>query len=137
MQYAIADFMAECPEHARELPRFYQRKRDLFRDLMAPSRFRFTPSQGSYFQLADYSAISDLPDREFANWLTREIGVAAIPLSPFYRKPSGARATSDSVFARKTLPLNARRKSSAAYSGKTKPRFCFAIMKNSMEGIVQ
>ena len=90
-QYAIADYMAECPEHARELPRFYQRKRDLFCELLAPSRFRFTPSKGTYFQLADYSAISDLPDREFANWLTREIGVAAIPLSPFYREPSGAR----------------------------------------------
>ena len=91
VQYAIADYMAECPEHARELPRFYQRKRDLFCELLAPSRFRFTPSQGTYFQLADYSAISDLPDREFANWLTREVGVAAIPLSPFYREPAGAR----------------------------------------------
>ncbi len=91
VQYAIADFMAECPEHAWELPRFYQRKRDLFCELMAPSRFRFTPSRGTYFQLADYSAISDLPDREFADWLTREIGVAAIPLSPFHRTPSGAR----------------------------------------------
>ena len=91
VQYAIADFLAECPEHALELPRFYQRKRDLFCELLAPSRFRLTPSQGTYFQLADYSAISELDDQAFVNWLTREIGVAAIPLSPFYRAPSGAR----------------------------------------------
>jgi methionine aminotransferase len=51
---------------------------------LADSRFRFSPSAGTYFQLADYSAISDLPDREFVSWLTREKGVAAIPLSPFY-----------------------------------------------------
>ena len=91
VQYAIADFLAECPEHAIELPRFYQGKRDLFCRLLAESRFRFTPSRGTYFQLADYSAISDLDDRSFANWLTREAGVAAIPLSPFYREPPGTR----------------------------------------------
>ena len=91
VQYAIADYLAECPEHARELPRFYQRKRDLFCELLAPSRFRFTPSAGTYFQLADYSAISELDDQSFVNWLTREAGVAAIPLSPFYREPPGAR----------------------------------------------
>ncbi len=91
VQYAIADFLAECPEHAIELPRFYQGKRDLFCRLLADSRFRFTPSRGTYFQLADYSAISDLDDRSFANWLTREAGVAAIPLSPFYREPPGTR----------------------------------------------
>ncbi len=91
VQYAIADFMAECPGHARELSTFYQRKRDLFCELLAPSRFRFTPSRGTYFQLADYSAISDLPDSEFVNWLIQEVGVAAIPLSPFHRRPSGER----------------------------------------------
>lgn len=91
VQYAIADFMAECPEHTLELPRFYQRKRDLFCELLAPSRFRFTPSRGTYFQLADYSAISDLDDQAFVNHLTREVGVAAIPLSPFYLNPPGER----------------------------------------------
>ncbi len=91
VQYAIADFMVECPEHAWELPRFYQRKRDLFCELLASSRFRFAPSRGTCFQLADYSAISALPDREFVDWLVRERGVAAIPLSPFYRAPPDAR----------------------------------------------
>jgi len=91
VQYAIADFMAECPEHALQLPDFYQAKRDLFCRLLAPSRFRFEPSRGTYFQLADYGSISDLDDQQFANWLAREAGVAAIPLSPFYRSPPGAR----------------------------------------------
>lgn len=86
IQYAIADFMRECPEHAKELPAFYQAKRDTFCRLIKDSRFTFTPSRGTYFQLVDYSAISSLPDAEFANYLTQKIGVAAIPLSPFYEK---------------------------------------------------
>ncbi|MCB1665752.1 MAG: pyridoxal phosphate-dependent aminotransferase [Pseudomonadales bacterium] len=86
IQYALADFMRDCPEHARELPLFYQEKRDTFVQLMTGSRFQLTPSRGTYFQLVDYGNISRLPDAEFANWLTREVGVAAIPLSPFYEK---------------------------------------------------
>lgn len=86
IQYAIADFMVECPEHALELPAFYQAKRDTFCSLLTDSRFRFTPSQGTYFQLVDYGAISSLKDRDFANELTRVHGVAAIPLSPFYQE---------------------------------------------------
>lgn len=84
VQYAIADFMAECPQHTLELPAFYERKRDTFCQLIASSRFTFTPSSGTYFQLVDYSAISDKSDTEFANYLTTEKGVAAIPLTPFY-----------------------------------------------------
>lgn len=87
VQYAIADFMAECPEHTRELPAFYQEKRNTFYKLITPSRFTFTPSKGTYFQLVDYSEISDKDDVEFANYLTQEKGVAAIPLSPFYAEP--------------------------------------------------
>jgi len=87
VQHAIADFMAECPEHTRELPDFYEKKRDTFCNLLAPSRFRFTPSKSTYFQLVDYSAISDKNDVEFANYLTQEKGVAAIPLAPFYEEP--------------------------------------------------
>lgn len=84
VQYALADFMLECPQHARELPRFYEEKRDIFCSLIADSRLSFKPSKGTYFQLVDYSAISDEPDLEFVNRMTREHGVAAIPLSPFY-----------------------------------------------------
>jgi len=87
VQYAIADFMAECPEHTRELPQFYEKKRDTFCDLIAPSRLKFTPSTGTYFQLVDYSEISDKSDVEFANYLTQHKGVAAIPLAPFYEEP--------------------------------------------------
>lgn len=87
LQYAIADFMAECPEHASGLSSFYQKKRDYFYQLMQHSRFVLTPSSGTYFQLADYSAISELGDMEFATELTQHHGVAAIPLSPFYENP--------------------------------------------------
>jgi len=91
MQAALADFLAECPQHADDLPAFYQAKRDHFCRLLAGTPFAFTPSAGTYFQLADYSAVSDLPDVEFARWLTREIGVAAIPISVFSAAASPAR----------------------------------------------
>lgn len=86
LQFALADFMAACPEHVEELPAFYQAKRDLFCDLLAGSRFTFTRAPGTYFQLADYSAIRpDLGDVAMAEWLAREHGVAAIPVSVFYQ----------------------------------------------------
>jgi methionine aminotransferase len=91
LQYAIADFMAECPEHATELSAFYQKKRDRFCDLIAESRFQFTPSRGTYFQLVDYSEVSDKPDMEFVTELTQQKGVAAIPLTPFYREAPNTR----------------------------------------------
>ncbi|HSW07029.1 pyridoxal phosphate-dependent aminotransferase [Aquabacterium sp.] len=83
MQHGLARFMA-APAPYLELPAFYQRKRDLFREGLAGTRFRLLPSEGSYFQCVDYSAISDLSEEDFCRWLTREIGVAAIPLSAFY-----------------------------------------------------
>ena len=87
LQHALADFMASNPEHVEELPAFYQAKRDLFCDLLSGSRFRFTRAPGTYFQLADYSAIRpDLDDVAMAEWLTREHGVAAIPVSVFYQQ---------------------------------------------------
>jgi methionine aminotransferase len=88
LQYALADFMAEHPEHVEELPAFYQAKRDLFCDLLAPSRFSFTRVSGTYFQLVDYSQIRpDLNDVEMALWMTRGHGVASIPISVFYQTP--------------------------------------------------
>ena len=83
VQHGLARFM-DNPAPYRDLPAFYQRKRDLFRDGLAQTRLHALPSQGSYFQLVDYSSISALPETEFCQWLTREIGVAAIPLSVFY-----------------------------------------------------
>ncbi|MEC8454049.1 MAG: aminotransferase class I/II-fold pyridoxal phosphate-dependent enzyme, partial [Pseudomonadota bacterium] len=91
LQYAIADFMQECPEHANELPAFYQAKRDYFCTLLQDSRFRFSPSNGTYFQLVDYSAISSKDDMAFVKELTQERGVAAIPLAPFYRETPDTR----------------------------------------------
>jgi methionine aminotransferase len=87
IQYALADFLADEPQHLDELPDFYERKRDRFCELLAPSRFTFTPSAGTYFQLVDYSAISTEHDVDFARSLTREVGVAAIPVSVFYASP--------------------------------------------------
>jgi methionine aminotransferase len=88
LQYALADFMAEHPEHVEELPAFYQARRDLFCDLLAPSRFTFNRAAGTYFQLVDYSQIRpDLTDVEMALWMTREHGVASIPISVFYQTP--------------------------------------------------
>ncbi len=86
-QYAFAEVLDALPEHERELPLFYAAKRDRFRELLADSRLVLSPVAGSYFQVADYSAIDDAPDLEFCEWLTREVGVAAIPLSPFYSAP--------------------------------------------------
>lgn len=88
LQWALADYMAEHPEHVEELPAFYQAKRDLFCDLLTGSRFSFTRAPGTYFQLVDYSTIRpDLDDLAMAEWLTREHGVAAIPVSVFYQTP--------------------------------------------------
>ncbi|MEA1608072.1 pyridoxal phosphate-dependent aminotransferase [Pseudomonas spirodelae] len=88
LQWALADYMAEHPEHVDELPAFYQAKRDLFCELLTGSRFSFTRAAGSFFQLLDYSAIRpDLDDLAMAEWLTREHGVAAIPVSVFYQTP--------------------------------------------------
>ena len=83
MQHGLAAYMADAAPYL-SLPAFYQRKRDLFRDGLAGTRFRLLPSQGSYFQCVDYSAISALPEEAFCRWLTTEVGVAAIPLSAFY-----------------------------------------------------
>jgi len=87
LQHALADCMLQYPEHLSTLAAFYQRKRDLFGELMKTSRFRLLPSQGTYFQLADYGAISAAEDHEFAHWLTVEHKVAVIPVSAFYREP--------------------------------------------------
>ena len=88
LQYALADYMAAHPEHVEQLPAFYQAKRDLFCDLLQPSRFSFIRVTGTYFQLVDYSQIRpDLNDVDMAVWMTREHGVAAIPVSVFYQNP--------------------------------------------------
>ena len=83
IQMALADFMAAQPEYPAGLAGFYQQKRDLFCNALAGSRFTFRPSAGTYFQLLDYSALSDELDADLAVRYTREHGVASIPISVF------------------------------------------------------
>jgi methionine aminotransferase len=85
MQHALAGYMRD-PAPYLELPAFYQRKRDLFREGLAHSRFTLLPADGTYFQCVRYDGISALSESEFAQWLTREVKVAAIPVSAFYSK---------------------------------------------------
>jgi methionine aminotransferase len=85
VQHGLAAYLAADARPYLELPAFYQRKRDLFRAGLAGSRFKLLPSEGSYFQCVDYSAIdADKGEEAFCRWLTAEVGVAAIPLSAFY-----------------------------------------------------
>lgn len=87
VQMALADFMRDEPAYPATLGAFYQRKRDLFCTALASSRFTFTPSTGTYFQLLDYSAISNAPDTEICEDWTRTRGIASIPISVFYQQP--------------------------------------------------
>ena len=86
-QWAFADVLESDPRHWLDLPAFYQAKRDQFSALLAGTPFRLLPVSGAYFQVADYSAISGLDDLAFCEWLAREKGVAAIPVSAFYESP--------------------------------------------------
>ena len=86
-QVALAEFLQTQPQHYLELPAFYQARREFFRELLGPTRFRVLPVAGAYFQLVDYSAISDKDDFGFCEWLVAHAGVAAIPISAFYESP--------------------------------------------------
>ena len=95
------------PEHDEQLGAFYQAKRDRFREQLLGTRLKPLPVPGGYFQLVDYSAVSDLPDAEFARWLTIEHGVAAIPLSPFYETPPAGQRLARLCFAKNEATLDA------------------------------
>ncbi|GLR17364.1 methionine aminotransferase [Portibacter lacus] len=84
VQHGIADYLADSQTYL-SLPDFYQEKRDLLSKYIQNSKFKLIPSKGSYFILADYSQISDLPDTEFAKWLTIKNQLACIPISVFYQ----------------------------------------------------
>jgi len=83
VQLALADYMADASRYLG-LAAFYQAKRDAFRAGLAATGFELLPCTGTYFQTARYGAISDAADTDFVQWLTREVGVAAIPLSAFF-----------------------------------------------------
>ncbi len=91
VQLGLADFLRAHPEHHLRLGEFYQRKRDLFCGLLERSRFRLTPSAGTYFQLLDYSDVSSERDVDLSMRLTREAKIAAIPVSVFYERDPGYR----------------------------------------------
>lgn len=87
VQYGLADFLTAHPDHHEQLGRFYQRKRDYFCELLAPSKFEIQPSAGTYFQLMDYAQLSAETDVELARKWTQELGIASIPVSVFYQQP--------------------------------------------------
>lgn len=91
MQRALADFMQENPDHYGNLAGFYQQKRDRFCQLLENSRFSLRPAAGTFFQMLDYSEVSELPDTEFARELVETAGVAAIPVSVFCEDPGDRR----------------------------------------------
>lgn len=91
LQAGIANMLASMPSHVEQLAQFYQGKRDLLVDSLKSSRFQLLPSSGTYFLLVDYSQISQLSDLEFCHWMANEIGVVAIPLSPFYDQKNSSR----------------------------------------------
>ncbi len=106
-QWAFAEMIRQHPEHHVELGAFYESKRDYLRTQLARTRLRPLPVPGGYFQLVDYSAVSDLPDAEFARWLCMEKGVAAIPLSPFYECPPEGQRLIRLCFAKNAETLDA------------------------------
>ena len=87
IQLALADFMRAEPHYPAGLAKFYQAKRDLFCRALEGSRFTLTPSAGTYFQVVDYSAITNEPDTAVCDLWTRELGIASIPISVFYQTP--------------------------------------------------
>ena len=91
MQYGLASYLADA-SHYLNLPAFYQTKRDFFRAGLEKTPFKLLPTPGTYFQCADYSALNipqaKLNEAEFCKWLTTQVGVAAIPVSAFYDRPT-------------------------------------------------
>jgi methionine aminotransferase len=106
-QFAFAEMIEAEPEHYEQLGAFYQPKRDRFRAQLLTTKLRPLPVPGGYFQLVDYSAVSDLPDTEFCRWLAVEKGVAAIPLSPFYGTPPPGQRLARLCFAKNESTLDA------------------------------
>lgn len=105
-QHALAEYLRE-PARYMGLASFFQAKRDRLLDGLRNSKLRPLPCEGSYFLLADYSAVSDLSDLEFAQWMTRGHGVATIPLSPFYRQPPEGQRLVRFCFAKQDATLDA------------------------------
>ena len=106
-QWAFAEMLEQHPEHYDELGAFYQAKRDRFAAQLATTKLKALPVPGGYFQLVDYSAVSDLDDLAFCRWLTIEKGVTAIPLSPFYETAPTGQRLARLCFAKNEATLDA------------------------------
>lgn len=106
-QHAFAAMIDAEPEHYEQLGTFYAAKRDRFREQLLQTKLKPLPVPGGYFQLVDYSAVSDLDDVEFCRWLTIEKGVTAIPLSPFYETPPAGQRLARLCFAKNETTLDA------------------------------
>ena len=106
-QHAFAAMLEAEPEHYEQLGAFYQAKRDRFREQLLTTKLQPLAVPGGYFQLVDYSAVSDLDDAAFCRWLTTEKGVAAIPLSPFYETPPEGQRIARLCFAKNETTLDA------------------------------
>ena len=105
-QWAFAEMIEAEPQHYEQLGGFYQDKRDRFRTQLLTTRLMPLPVPGGYFQLVDYSQVSDLDDAAFCRWLTVEKGVAAIPLSPFSASPPPGQRLARLCFAKNEATLD-------------------------------
>ena len=105
-QHAFAAMIDAEPEHYEQLGAFYQAKRDRFREQLLTTGLKPLPVPGGYFQLVDYSTISELDDAAFCRWLTTERRVAAIPLSPFYETPPEGQRLARLCFAKNDSTLD-------------------------------
>jgi methionine aminotransferase len=106
MQYALNDYLQHKDIYLY-LPKFYEEKRNYFNQALASLPFTFTPAKGSYFQCVDYSNISDESDKDFAIRLTKEYGVAAVPVSAFYCRAIDNHKMLRFCFAKKKQTLDA------------------------------
>jgi len=101
LQEAVAAAVARLDQHFyRELTDAYRARRDLLFDALRDAGFRCVPPEGAYYILADFSQLSDLPDAEFAVWLSREVGVTPVPGSSFYHNPADGRTQVRFVFCK-------------------------------------
>lgn len=108
IQHALADHLASG-DTFNQLSAFYQEKRDYFKKLLEGTRLKALPCHGSYFQLATYAHLSEDPDTAFAERMVKEFGVAAIPVSPFYRDKTDHKLLRF-CFAKETATLDAAAK---------------------------
>ena len=106
-QAAFAEMIEAEPGHYEGLGAFYQAKRDRFHDQLLGTQLKPLDVPGGYFQLVDYSSVSDLDDASFCRWLTVEKGVCAIPLSPFYAEPPRRQHLARLCFAKNEATLDA------------------------------